>query len=122
MAFRELPERRLSHTQKVISSTQTGSIKLYVGLGFYQDGTVGEVFINGHREGDEVRALMNALAIMISTSLQHGESVESVCHSLDKFPGSKYLSAISYVLKHPYESKSEEGCGEIVLYNGSRVQ
>ena len=69
---RPLPTRRNGYTQKAI----VGGHKLYLRTGEYEDGTVGEVFLDMHKEGAAFRSLMNCFAIAISLGLQHGVPLE----------------------------------------------
>ena len=76
---RRMPERRLGYTQKAV----IGGHKIYLRTGEYEDGTLGEVFLDMHKEGAAFRSLMNCFAIAISLGLQHGvpleEFVEAFC-------------------------------------------
>ena len=65
---KRLPDRRTGYTQKAA----IGGHKVYLRTGEYEDGTLGEVFIDMHKEGAAFRSLMNAFAIAISLGLQHG--------------------------------------------------
>jgi len=69
---RRMPERRLGYTQKAI----VGGHKLYLRTGEYADGTLGEIFLDMHKEGAAFRSLMNCFAIAISLGLQHGVPLE----------------------------------------------
>ena len=69
---RRMPERRLGYTQKAI----VGGHKIYLRTGEYSDGTVGEIFLDMHKEGAAFRSLMNCFAIAISLGLQHGVPLE----------------------------------------------
>ncbi len=69
---RPLPTRRNGYTQKAI----VGGHKLYLRTGEYEDGTVGEIFLDMHKEGAAFRSLMNCFAIAISLGLQHGVPLE----------------------------------------------
>ena len=69
---RPLPARRNGYTQKAI----IGGHKLYLRTGEYEDGTVGEIFLDMHKEGAAFRSLMNCFAIAISLGLQHGVPLE----------------------------------------------
>jgi len=69
---RSLPSRRSGYTQKAI----VGGHKLYLRTGEYEDGTVGEIFLDMHKEGAAFRSLMNCFAIAISLGLQHGVPLE----------------------------------------------
>ena len=69
---RPLPTRRSGYTQKAI----VGGHKLYLRTGEYKDGTLGEIFLDMHKEGAAFRSLMNCFAIAISLGLQHGVPLE----------------------------------------------
>ena len=69
---RRLPNRRRGYTQKAV----VGGHKVFLRTGEYDDGTLGEIFIDMHKEGAAFRSLMNAFAIAISIGLQHGVPLE----------------------------------------------
>lgn len=69
---KKLPQRRKGYTQKAI----VGGHKVYLRTGEYDDGTVGEIFIDMHKEGAAFRSLMNNFAIAISIGLQYGVPLE----------------------------------------------
>jgi ribonucleoside-diphosphate reductase alpha chain len=69
---RKLPGRRSGYTQKA----SVGGHKVYLRTGNYEDGTLGEVFIDMHKEGAAFRSLMNSFAIAISLGLQYGVPLE----------------------------------------------
>jgi ribonucleoside-diphosphate reductase alpha chain len=69
---RKLPNRRGGYTQKA----QVGSHKVYLRTGEYEDGSLGEIFIDMHREGASFRSLLNCFAIAISLGLQYGVPLE----------------------------------------------
>jgi ribonucleoside-diphosphate reductase alpha chain len=68
----KLPERRKGYTQKAI----VGGHKVYLRTGEYEDGKLGEIFIDMHKEGAGFRAMMNNFAIAISVGLQYGVPLE----------------------------------------------
>ena len=67
-----LPHRRKGYTQKAV----IGGHKVYLRTGDYEDGRLGEIFIDMHKEGAAYRSLMNCFAIAISLGLQHGVPLE----------------------------------------------
>ncbi|MDA7948589.1 MAG: vitamin B12-dependent ribonucleotide reductase, partial [Hyphomicrobiaceae bacterium] len=67
-----LPDRRKSYTQKAI----VGGHKVYLHTGEYDDGRLGEIFIDMHKEGAAFRSLMNNFAIAVSVGLQYGVPLE----------------------------------------------
>ncbi len=68
----KLPERRKGYTQKAI----VGGHKVYLRTGEYEDGQLGEIFIDMHKEGAAFRAMMNNFAIAVSVGLQYGVPLE----------------------------------------------
>ena len=69
---RRLPSRRKGYTQKAV----VGGHKVYLRTGEYEDGALGEIFIDMHKEGAAFRSLMNSFAIAISIGLQYGVPLE----------------------------------------------
>jgi ribonucleoside-diphosphate reductase alpha chain len=69
---RRLPNRRKGYTQKAI----VGGHKVYLRTGEYEDGRLGELFLDMHKEGAAFRSLMNNFAIAISIGLQYGVPLE----------------------------------------------
>jgi ribonucleoside-diphosphate reductase alpha chain len=69
---RRLPHRRKGYTQKAT----VGGHKVYLRTGEYEDGKLGEIFIDMHKEGAAFRSLMNNYAIAISIGLQYGVPLE----------------------------------------------
>jgi ribonucleoside-diphosphate reductase alpha chain len=67
-----MPDRRKGYTQKAI----VGGHKVYLRTGEYDDGHLGEIFIDMHKEGAAFRSLMNNFAIAISIGLQYGVPLE----------------------------------------------
>jgi len=68
----KLPDRRKGYTQKAV----VGGHKVYLRTGEYEDGNLGEIFIDMHKEGAAFRAMMNNFAIAISLGLQYGVPLE----------------------------------------------
>jgi ribonucleoside-diphosphate reductase alpha chain len=64
----KMPDRRKGYTQKAV----VGGHKVYLRTGEYEDGRLGEIFIDMHKEGAAFRSLMNNFAIAISLGLQYG--------------------------------------------------
>ncbi|MSU79831.1 MAG: vitamin B12-dependent ribonucleotide reductase [Gemmataceae bacterium] len=69
---RRLPDRRAGYTQKA----RIGNHKIYLRTGEYADGTLGEIFIDMHKEGAAFRSMTNCFAIAISLGMQHGVPLE----------------------------------------------
>lgn len=86
MADRErLPHRRKGYTQKAV----VGGHKVYLRTGEFNDGRLGEIFIDMHKEGAAFRSLMNNFAIAISIGLQYGVPLE------------EYVEAFTFVRFEP---------------------
>ena len=64
----KMPDRRKGYIQKV----SVGDHKIYLHTGEYDDGKIGEIFIDMNKEGELVKALMNNFAIAVSLGLQYG--------------------------------------------------
>jgi len=64
----KLPDRRKGYTQKAM----VGGHKVYLRTGEYNDGRLGEIFIDMHKEGSAFRALMDSFSIAVSVGLQYG--------------------------------------------------
>ena len=69
---RRLPDRRAGYTQKA----RIGNHKIYLRTGDYKDGTLGEIFLDMHKEGAAFRSMTNCFAIAVSLGLQHGVPLE----------------------------------------------
>ncbi|MFL2786575.1 MAG: vitamin B12-dependent ribonucleotide reductase [Paracoccaceae bacterium] len=82
----KMPERRKGYTQKAI----VGGHKVYLRTGEYSDGTLGEIFIDMHKEGAGFRAMMNNFAIAVSVGLQYGVPLEEF---VDAFTFTKFEPA-----------------------------
>ncbi|MBV7393327.1 vitamin B12-dependent ribonucleotide reductase [Mameliella sediminis] len=82
----KMPERRKGYTQKAI----VGGHKVYLRTGEYEDGALGEIFIDMHKEGAGFRAMMNNFAIAVSVGLQYGVPLEEF---VDAFTFTKFEPA-----------------------------
>jgi ribonucleoside-diphosphate reductase alpha chain len=80
---RRLPDRRRGYTQKAI----VGGHKVFLRTGEYEDGSLGEIFVDMHKEGAAFRSLMNSFAIAVSIGLQHGVPLEKF---VDQFTFSRF--------------------------------
>ena len=69
---RRLPSKRHGLTQEA----KVGGNKIFLRSGEYQDGTLGEIFIDMHKEGAALRSVMNCFAMLVSIALQYGVPLE----------------------------------------------
>ena len=79
----KMPDRRKGYIQKA----QIGDHKVYLHTGEYDDGKIGEIFIDTNKEGELVKAMMNNFAIAISLGLQYGVPLEEY---VDSFIDTKF--------------------------------
>jgi ribonucleoside-diphosphate reductase alpha chain len=82
----KMPERRKGYTQKAV----VGGHKVYLRTGEYSDGSLGEIFLDMHKEGAGFRAMMNNFAIAVSVGLQYGVPLEEF---VDAFTFTKFEPA-----------------------------
>tara|TARA_R110002072_G_scaffold3074_6_gene23005 strand:+ start:1173 stop:4829 length:3657 start_codon:yes stop_codon:yes gene_type:complete len=82
----KMPQRRKGYTQKA----NVGGHKVYLRTGEYEDGKLGEIFIDMHKEGAGFRAMMNNFAIAVSVGLQYGVPLEEF---VDAFTFTKFEPA-----------------------------
>jgi ribonucleoside-diphosphate reductase alpha chain len=80
---KKLPNKRRGFTQKA----KVGSQTIFVRTGEYNDGTLGEIFVDMHKEGATFRSLLNCFSIAISIGLQYGVPVEEF---VDKFTFTRF--------------------------------
>ena len=78
-----MPDRRKGYIQKAT----IGDHKVYLHTGEYEDGKIGEIFIDTSKEGELVKALMNNFAIAISLGLQYGVPLDEF---ISAFVGTKF--------------------------------
>jgi ribonucleoside-diphosphate reductase alpha chain len=69
---RRLPKKRFGFTQEA----KVGGQKVYLRTGNYEDGSLGEIFVDLHKEGAAFRSMMNCFAIAVSLGLQYGVPLE----------------------------------------------
>src|SRR5262249_30642765 len=90
---RQLPAKRLGFTQEA----KVGGHKIYLRTGDYEDGKLGEIFIDMHKEGAAFRGIMNCFAIAISKGLQYGVPLEEF---VDTFTFTRFAPQ-GQVMGHP---------------------
>ena len=78
-----MPDRRKGYIQKAT----IGENKVYLHIGEYEDGKIGEIFIDTNKEGELVKSMMNNFAIAISLGLQYGVPLEEY---VDAFIDTKF--------------------------------
>ncbi len=137
-AYRErekLPNRRKGYTQKAI----VGGHKVYLHTGEFEDGRLGEIFVDMHKEGAAFRSLMNNFAIAISLGLQYGVPLEEYvdAFTFTRFEPAGFVQgndsiknatsildylfrelAISYLDRHDLGHVSQEDIGATAMGSG----
>lgn len=79
---RRLPDRRKSLRYAIPCCS---GHKLHITAGLYEDGRLGEIFLDFQREGSFGRSITNAFAISVSLGLQHGIPLEAYTHAFRDF-------------------------------------
>ncbi|HZP19270.1 MAG TPA: vitamin B12-dependent ribonucleotide reductase [Bauldia sp.] len=131
----KMPNRRKGYTQKAV----VGGHKVYLRTGEYDDGRLGEIFIDMHKEGAAFRSLMNNFAIAISLGLQYGVPLEEYvdAFTFTRFEpaglvtGNDFIKnatsildyvfrelAVSYLGRHDLAHVNPEDIGATVLGDG----
>src|ERR1019366_1392827 len=89
-----LPKRRHGYTQEA----RVGGHKIFLRTGEYEDGTLGQAFIDMHKEGAAFRSLMNCFAMSVSVGLQYGVPLQTY---VDQFTFTRFEPQ-GMVEGHPY--------------------
>lgn len=87
---KKLPKKRKSHTVEA----RVGWLKMFMTFGEYDDGTLGEIFIDAKKPGSTLQGLLNCLSIAVSLGLQHG------------VPLAKYTAALTGQRFEPHDLDS----------------
>jgi len=77
---RVLPRRRPAETFNLRFWNQSFSVT----IGFYPDGTPGEVFIDGGKTGQDIQSTARDAAVVLSLALQHGTPIETIRHAVTR--------------------------------------
>ena len=80
MIRRTLPQRRSCETFTVVHWNQPFTVT----VGFFDDGTLGEVFVDSRKTGGDVEAIARDAAVLASLALQHGVGIEIIRHAVTR--------------------------------------
>ena len=80
MIRRTLPQRRAAETFDLRFWNQPFTVT----VGFYADGTPGEVFIDGGKTGQDIESTARDAAVVLSLALQHGAPIEAIRHAVTR--------------------------------------
>lgn len=100
MVERPMPKLRLGHTYEIEIFTNMGRVKLYLRTGLYEDGTLGEIFVDVAKFGSDLRGMFSCWAITFSIALQNGVPLERLCHSFESIsfePKGRAVTAIESI-------------------------
>jgi hypothetical protein len=108
MTRRILPQRRASETFDLdfggLSKAHT------VTVGFYEDGSVGEIFINGGKSGEHLQAIARDAAVVLSLALQYGADLENIKNAITRDGQDDAQSIIGVVIDKLFlGATTEEG-------------
>jgi len=100
----KLPYRRASNTFEF--EQLDGGMKYRVTCGYYDDGRLGEVFLNFHKQGTSLDGTARDAAIALSFALQHGADIEEIFHAMLKDasgnPSTQIGEAIGQIIARKY--------------------
>lgn len=111
---KKLPDTRDSLTHRAIIQSRTlGEVDLYLTVGFYEDGTLGEIFGSIGKQGSTMIGLFDSYAIMVSIALQYGVPLESI---VKKFRGVSFEPCGSVETEAGVASTIIPECSSVVDY------
>ena len=94
MIRRTLPQRRAAETFNLRFWNQLFTVT----IGFYADGTPGEVFIDGGKTGQDIQSTARDAAVVLSLALQHGVSPETIRHAVTRGASEEPASILGAVV------------------------
>ena len=94
MIRRTLPQHRAAETFDLRFWSQPFTVT----LGFYADGTPGEVFIDGCKTGNDIESIARDAAVLLSLALQHGVPAETIRHAVTRGASEEPASILGAVV------------------------
>lgn len=91
---RVLPQRRAAETFDLRFRNQ----RFTVTVGFYADGTPGEVFIDGGKTGQDIQSTARDAAVVLSLALQHGTPIETIRHAITRSGSGEAASILGAIV------------------------
>jgi len=91
---RTLPQRRAAETFKMRFWNQPFTVT----VGFYADGTPGEVFIDGGKTGQDIQSTARDAAVVLSLAMQHGTPIETIRHAVTRSGAGEAASILGAVV------------------------
>jgi len=89
-----LPQRRRAETFTVVHWNQPFTVT----AGFFNDGTVGEVFVDARKTGGDVEAIARDAAVVLSLALQHGTPIEMIRHAVTRSGSGEAASILGAIV------------------------
>ena len=105
MSRRILPQRRRAETFAVVHWNQPFTVT----AGFFDDGTLGEVFIDSRKTGGDVDAIARDAAVLLSLALQHGVGIDVIRHAVTRCSNGTPSSILGAVVDALPTTKSFSG-------------
>jgi hypothetical protein len=101
---RSLPHRRAVETFDIRFWNQPFTVT----VGFYVDGTPGEVFIDSCKPGNDIQAIARDAGVLVSLALQHGVTLETIHHAMTRGPAGEPASilgtVVDFIARKPFSS------------------
>lgn len=94
MSRRILPQRRSAETFQFRFWNQPVSVT----IGYYDDGTPGEIFLDAGKTGQDVQSTARDAAVVLSLALQHGATVDTIQHALTRLGDGSAASILGVVV------------------------
>jgi hypothetical protein len=94
MIRRTLPQRRAAETFDLRFWSQNFTVT----VGFFDDGTPGEVFIDGCKTGNDIESIARDAAVLLSLALQHGVPPETISHAITRGASEEPASILGAVV------------------------
>ena len=94
MSRRVLPQRRASETFTLRFWNQSFTVT----AGFFDDGTLGEVFIDGGKTGQDIQSTARDAAVVLSLALQHGATVETIRRAVTRGASGEAASILGAIV------------------------
>ena len=91
---RVLPQRRAAETFDLRFWNQSFTVT----VGFYPDGTPGEVFIDGGKTGQDIQSIARDAAVVLSLALQHGTPIEAIRHAVTRSGSGEAASILGAIV------------------------
>ena len=92
---RTLPQRRAAGDLPICGS---GISRSAVTIGFYADGTPGEVFIDGGKTGQDIQSTARDAGVVLSLAFQHGTPIETIRHAVTRNAADEPLSLVGAII------------------------